>query len=91
MLPCRLSVNIDVFVDNQDVVDAIYSTKSVDDKRLRIDIASLKEFISNGEVNSVKWCAGSLQLADCMTKRGAKVDNLMGVLQSGTLDLKGWR
>ena len=38
MLPRRSSVNIDVFVDNQDVVDAIYSTKSVDDKRLRIDI-----------------------------------------------------
>ena len=72
------------------MVDALYSTKSVDDKRLRIDIASVKEFISKGEVDSVKWCAGSLQLADCMTKRGVKVDNLMAILRTGKLDLKGW-
>ena len=72
------------------MVDALYSTKSVDDKRLRIDISSIKEFISNKEVNSVKWCAGSLQLADCMTKKGVRVDNLMEILRRGRLNLKGW-
>ena len=90
MLPDRSNTSIDVYVDNRDVVDALYSTKSVDDKRLRIDISSIKEFISNGEVNSVKWCAGSLQLADCMTKKGVRVDNLMEILRRGRLNLKGW-
>lgn len=90
MLPSRSNTTINVFVDNQDVVDALYSTKSVDDKRLRIDISSIKEFIGTGEVDSVKWCAGSLQLADCMTKKGVKVDNLMAILRTGILDLKGW-
>ena len=32
------SIPIEAFVDNQSVEDALYSTKSVDDKRLRIDI-----------------------------------------------------
>ena len=90
MLPERSNIAIDVYVDNQDVVDALYSTKSVDDKRLRIDISSIKEFILTGEVNSVKWCAGSLQLADCMTKKGVKVDNLVAILRTGQLNLKGW-
>ena len=73
------------------MVDAIHSTKSVEDKRLRIDIASLKELVTTGEVNSVRWCPGALQLADCMTKKGAKADELMNILRTGKLNLKGWR
>ena len=86
----RSDIAIDVFVDNRDIVDAIYSTKSVDDKRLRIDVASLKEYITTGEVNSVRWCPGSMQLADRMTKKGARVDDLMNILRTGKLDVKGW-
>ena len=69
----RSDIVIEAFVDNRDTVDAIYSTKSVDDKRLRIDIAALKEFITSGEVHAVRWCAGSMQLADGMTKKGARL------------------
>ena len=85
-----VSVKIPAFVNNRDVVDAIYSTKSVDDRRLRIDISSLKEFILNEEMSSVPWCPGSIQLANGMTKQGAKVDSLLNILQSGVLDLSGW-
>ena len=65
-------------------------SKSVDDRRLRIDISSLKEFILNEEMSSVPWCPGSIQLANGMTKQGAKVDSLLNILQSGVLDLSGW-
>ena len=84
------SVKIVAFVDNRDVVDAVYSTKQVDDRRLRIDISSLKEFIVNKELSSVRWCPGSLQLANGMTKKGAKVDDMLNILQSGVLNLNGW-
>ena len=86
----RLSVKIHAFVDNRDVVDAVYSTKSVDDRRLRIDISSLKEFILNEEISSIRWCPGSIQLANGMTKQGAKVDSLLNILQTGVLNLSGW-
>ena len=89
MLPTH-SVKIVAFVDNRDVVDAVYSTKLVDDRRLRIDISSLKEFIVNEEISSIRWCPGSLQLANGMTKKGAKVDQLLNILQTGVLDLHGW-
>ena len=89
MLPTH-SVKIVAFVDNRDVVDGVYSTKLVDDRRLRIDISSLKEFIVNEEISSIRWCPGSLQLANGMTKKGAKVDQLLNILQTGVLDLNGW-
>ena len=84
------AVKIVAFVDNRDVVDAVYSTKQVDDRRLRIDISSLKEFIVNEELSAVRWCPGSLQLANGMTKKGAKVDDMLNILQSGVLNLNGW-
>ena len=91
MLFKQSTVPIIVFVDNRDVVDAVYSTKLVDDKRLRIDISSLKEFISNGEIDVIRWCPGALQLANGMTKKGAKVDQMLNILQTGVLDLNGWQ
>ena len=88
--PQRSKVVIDAFIDNKSVIEAVYSTKSVDDKRLRIDISALKEYVSSGEIHTIKWCPGSIQLANCMTKRGAKSDQLMNILRNGLLKLDGW-
>ena len=74
-------------VDNQSLRDAIYSTKLVDDKRLRVDMACIKESMNKREVEAVKWCSGEVQLANCLTKRGACTESLRAVLQSGTLPL----
>ena len=52
------------------VVDAISSTTSVADKRLRREISAIKEMLSGNEVTSIKWVPGKLQLADVLTKRG---------------------
>ena len=76
-------VPITAYVDNKSVVDAIHSTKVVDDKRLRIDIAALKENLAASEL-TVKWCPGDKQLSNCMTKKGASGYPLMSVMQSGT-------
>ena len=49
------------------VIEAVYSTKLVDDKRLRVDIAAISESLARNEVNDIKWCPGKIHLADCMT------------------------
>ena len=36
-------IEIEAFVDNKSVIEAILSTRLVEDKRLRIDIAAIKE------------------------------------------------
>ena len=83
-------VSIDAHVDNKNIVEAIHSTKAVDDKRLRIDISAMKEPVVNVEVRCVKLCPGSVQLSNCMTKRAAQRYQLMRVIQSGCMELDGW-
>ena len=63
----------------------------VDDKRLRIDISAIKESIQSGDVRSVQWCPGAVQLANPLTKRGAQCKLLLEVFQSGKMQLEGWK
>ena len=71
-------------VDNMSVVDAISSTTSVADKRLRREISAIKEMLSGNEVTSIKWVPGKLQLADVLTKRGVNDASLLQVVQEGS-------
>ena len=75
---------ITAFVDNRSIMEAMQSTKLVDDMRLRIDVAALCEMQGNNSV-SVKWCPGKIQLANSLTKRGASGIELLGVLQRGKM------
>lgn len=83
------SIPLEGYVDNRSVVEALHSTKMVDDKRLRLDLGAIKQSLNAGEVNAVKWCPGSLQLANVMTKRGASGLQLLEVIQSGKVELPG--
>ena len=57
--------------DNYSPVDAIKSTKSVTEKRLRLEISGIKELIQTKRIQHVLWSATKEQLADCLTKKGA--------------------
>ncbi|KAG0724834.1 Retrovirus-related Pol polyprotein from transposon RE1 [Chionoecetes opilio] len=57
------------FVDNRSVVEALYTYKLVDNKRLRIDISVLRGMLDQGELKEVTWVETSKQLADCLTKK----------------------
>ena len=78
------SLPLKAIVDNKSTVDAIHSTAPVEDKKLRRDVAMIKQMLNSGEVTSVSWCPGKDQLADPMTKRTAAAFNLMTVFQTGT-------
>ena len=80
-----MGINIEAYVDNRSVIEAIFSTKLVEDKRLRIDIAAIKESLQLQDVNRIKWVLGHLQLANSMTKQGASGFSLLKVLQSGQM------
>ena len=49
---------IEAFVDNRGVIEAILSIRQVEDKRLRIDIAAMKESVQLQEVNRINWVPG---------------------------------
>ena len=79
----HISLRIKCFVDNKSIVDNVNSTKNVDDRRLRIDIAVLKSMLENKEIESITWIESSLQLADSLTKKGANSQKLRAALTGG--------
>ena len=81
------SIPIFAYVDNNDLYKSLHSTSMVSDKKLRIDIASLKQRMSEGNI-SVTLVESKEMLADCLTKKGADVRKLMSVLQHGRIRRK---
>ena len=77
--------DIEAIIDNKSCVTALNSTSNVDDKRLRIEIAEIKEMIANKVIKDVRWVKGSEQLADPLTKQGASGLSLLKVIQTGKL------
>ena len=79
------TVKVECITDSKSLVDHLESTRVVDDSRIRVDIARLKEMIKLGEI-SVRWVSTDHQLADPMTKQGASATKLVEVLENGRLE-----
>ena len=71
--------------DHEGLCRNIRSTKLVEDRRLRVDLAGVKQNIVRGEIREIKLCPSSEQLADVLTKKGVSGDKLLSVLQTGNL------
>lgn len=69
-------MKIRCYVDNRGLVDSLQSDKGIEDRRLRIDIAVLRDMLDKGELEDVSWVDTKSQLADCLTKRGASAETL---------------
>ena len=76
------SVHIECFIDNKSLCQNIHSTKLISEKRLRLDIASIKESVNRGDV-TISWIGTDKQIADCLTKAGADYHRLIEVLRTG--------
>lgn len=83
----KTELPIVAYVDNKSVVEALYSTKMVGDRRLRIDIAAIKQSLARKEVAVVRWVPGDDQLANCLTKRGASRRQLLCIFKTGKMSL----
>ena len=78
------SIDIECFTDNQALFDTVHSTNSIIDKRLRVDMAILREMVHKKEV-LIKWVETKDQLADALTKKGASSTRLIKALRSSHL------
>ena len=65
------------FVDNKSLVESVHSTRAIEDKQLRIDIAVLRNLLETGELHDVYWVQAAHQLANALTKRGACAASLV--------------
>lgn len=74
--------------DNHSLLDAVKSTKCVTEKRLRLEISSIKELMGSGTIQEIIWTPTKDQLANCLTKVGASALGLLRALSEGKWQLK---
>ena len=73
------TLQIFAYIDNKNLHSVIHSTTAITEKRLRIEVAAIKEMIARKEI-SVHWVPTTDQLADSLTKRGSHTRKLIDVL-----------
>ncbi|KAG1673036.1 DNA polymerase epsilon subunit 2 [Nymphon striatum] len=74
-------IPINCYIDNRSLFENLHSTKAVSEKRLRIDLATIKEMMQRREISHIQWIEASNQISDCFTKRGASCKKLVEVLE----------
>ena len=79
-------IPIELYVDNRSLYDNVFSVKNVAEKRLRIDIATIKELVTEEKLN-VNWVETKYQLADVLTKKGVNPIKMCNVFQTGFLEI----
>ena len=79
----KKQIPIHCHVDNNDLVQAIHSKKNVSDKRLRIEINSIKEMIEREEICKIKWIESQKQIANSLTKKDADTSLLLHCIKIG--------
>ena len=76
--------SVKIKTDNMSLCESVHSTTANEEKRLRVEIASIRESIRRKEVE-VEWVENQRQLADVLTKQGADSSKLMRALHNGHL------
>ena len=58
------------------LLESIGSSEQIEEKALRQSVASLKQNLEDGEINSFSWIAGTEIVADVFTKQGSQRESL---------------
>ena len=82
----KINFPIILKTDSRNLYDAVHSTKTLEDRRLKIDICSLRQKLANKEIHTIEWIPKDFQLADCLTKIEAPTSKLIEVLR-GSLQI----
>ena len=72
----KVDIPLEAVVDSKSLYEAAYSTKSAKDKRLRIELAIIREYILNNQCKLL-WVPTEQQLADIFTKDGVDSSNIL--------------
>ena len=78
-------LHISLVTDCQSHHDNLTSSKAVSEKRLRLEIAAIKEAINKQLVKDTLWVRTEDQLADVLTKKGVSPLRLLLTLEKGGL------
>ena len=84
--PVSSKIRIICRTDSSQLKDAVYSIRGIEDRRLRIEIALLREMLERKEIDKIERIEGSQQLADCLTKSGASNSKLLETLMNAKIN-----
>ena len=76
---------VTIIVDNKSLWESVRSTGLLTEKRLLIEMSSIRELHETGKIN-VEWVDTHNQIADCLTKAGANKQKLVDILSQGNLN-----
>ena len=81
----RNTLPVNVYVDSNSLEESLKSTTAVENKRLRRDMARIKENIEKRFITSVNWVTSKEMIVDAMTKQGVNPARLQIIMQRGSL------
>ena len=73
-------------MDNNDLYQAIYLEKNFIERRLRIELNSLKQLIQSGEISTNNCVQTEYQIANVLTKTGASGQNILACFKNGMMN-----
>ena len=79
-------------MDSKQLHQHLQSTSQTSDKRIRLEVALLREDINKNNVKGIFLVRSEYNLADCLTKKGqgASCDQMCRLLESGEMDQAYW-
>lgn len=66
--------------DNSCLYDSVHSSTQILDKRLRIEMAILREMLDRKEIAEFSWTPTDEQIADSLTKKGVPSFKILGFI-----------
>ena len=75
--------SIHAYTDSASLIECLKSTKQVDEGSMRMHVERIKDHLLHQDIESVKWVATELMLADPLTKIKADTTALTTVLRTG--------
>ena len=83
----KYNIPVVVSEDSKALVESLNSTKKVKRKTMRLVISSIQQSMREGKISDIKHVSSDTQLADVFTKKGAKAELLLKVLNCGNLSI----
>jgi len=66
--------------DSDSLQKNLRTTNKLTEKRLNMDLMVIREMVERKEIHNIEWVPTDVQLADCMTKKGADKKKLLQAL-----------
>jgi hypothetical protein len=84
----QINLPLVIYTDSKSLYDCLVKLGTTQEKRLIVDILSLRQAYERREITEIKWIEGSNNPADTMTKGSKACSALKALIDSNKLDIE---